>query len=256
MDGSGASVVHAFRVARHLLTPPAVVCQNPARRAASWWPQAPEVRTLADAEWDRVKAVFQQALDQPPDASAAWVDAACEPEQRLRDEVRALLTAYEQTPAFMETPAIWSDAALSAVAEVAEASVWVGRRIGAYRMVRELGRGGMGRVFLAERADAQFDRRVAVKIVRQTADVELLLDRFTHERRILAAFDHANIARLLDAGATDEGIPYVVMEYVDGLPIDDYCSRRSSRQTSGSSCFVRCAWRSTTRISIPSFIAI
>ena len=99
--------------------------------------------------------------------------------------------------------------------------------IGAYRIVRELGRGGMGTVFLAVRADAQFEQRVAIKLIKRGMDSDAVLQRFRHERQILAGLDHPNIARLLDGGSTPDGLPYFVMEYVDGLPIDDYCRARA-----------------------------
>lgn len=99
-------------------------------------------------------------------------------------------------------------------------------RIGAYRIVRSLGEGGMGEVFLAERADAQFHQQVAIKLVRRGLLSRQAQGRLRLERQILATLDHPNIARLFDGGTTDEGTPYIVMEYVDGEPIDTYCDRR------------------------------
>src|SRR5687767_8949586 len=99
-------------------------------------------------------------------------------------------------------------------------------RVGPYRLVRELGQGGMGVVHLAERDDL-FHQRVAVKIVRHGLDTPELLQRFLAERQILASLSHPNIARLLDGGVTDDGRPYLVLEYVEGEPIDAYCRRRS-----------------------------
>lgn len=98
--------------------------------------------------------------------------------------------------------------------------------MGSYEIVRELGRGGMGSVYLAVRADAQFDKRVAIKIVNRGMDTNFVLRRFSRERQILAALDHPHIAKLLDGGATEDGLPYFVMEYVEGLPVTDYCDRR------------------------------
>ncbi|HVS02856.1 MAG TPA: protein kinase, partial [Thermoanaerobaculia bacterium] len=105
------------------------------------------------------------------------------------------------------------------------AAAMAGRRVGAYRVVRSLGRGGMGEVFLAARADGEFEGQVAVKVVRPGGG-EDLLQRFRAERQTLANLKHRNIARLLDAGTTDEGAPYLVMEYVAGAPIDAYCDER------------------------------
>src|SRR5204863_9694351 len=111
--------------------------------------------------------------------------------------------------------------------EVAQEDPLVGRRVGSYRVVREVGRGGMGAVYLAERADSAFHKRVAVKVVKRGMDTDFILRRFRHERQILASFDHPNIARLLDGGTTEEGLPYFVMEYVEGLPIDASCDTQA-----------------------------
>src|SRR5207244_6983593 len=102
-----------------------------------------------------------------------------------------------------------------------------GSTLGAYRIEREIGRGGMGAVYEAARADNVFRRRVAIKIVKRGMDTDFILRRFRNERQILASLDHPNIARLLDGGATGEGLPYYVMEFIKGRPIDDYC--RSGR---------------------------
>ena len=99
----------------------------------------------------------------------------------------------------------------------------IGQRLGAYRIEREIGSGGMRVVYVAERADNSFQRRVAIKVIRRGMDSDFILRRFRHERRILAALDHPNIARLLDGGATDTGLPYFVMEYIEGQPLYAYC---------------------------------
>src|SRR5690606_29501368 len=108
-----------------------------------------------------------------------------------------------------------------------EAGVGGPARIGPYRIERLLGRGGMGRVYLAEHEAADFRRRVALKLVRRGLDTDDVLRRFRAERRILATLDHPNIARLLDVGATADGLPYLVMEYVDGVDILEHCRRHA-----------------------------
>src|SRR5262249_15349906 len=100
-----------------------------------------------------------------------------------------------------------------------------GRKIGSYRVLREIGRGGMGSVYLAARADDAFQKLVAIKIIRRGLDTDDIIQRFRSERQILANLDHPNITRLLDGGTTDDGLPYFVMEYIDGEPIDRYCGR-------------------------------
>src|SRR5690606_25102516 len=107
-----------------------------------------------------------------------------------------------------------------------DAALAPGVRVGAYRIVHEIGRGGMGVVYLAERADEEFEKRVALKVVKRGMDTDEVLRRFRHERQILASLEHPNIARLLDGGATSDGRPYLVMEHVEGEPIDAYCDRR------------------------------
>jgi eukaryotic-like serine/threonine-protein kinase len=99
-------------------------------------------------------------------------------------------------------------------------------RIGAYRALREIGRGGMGRVYLAARADEEYQKRVAIKVIRADVDRDEVVSRFRRERQILASLDHPNISRFLDGGATEDGRPYFVMEYVEGRPIDQYCDRQ------------------------------
>ena len=101
-----------------------------------------------------------------------------------------------------------------------------GRRIGPYRILREIGHGGMGTVYLAERADGQYRKRVAIKLVNPHLGTAEILRRFRNERQVLAALDHPNIARLLDGGTTEDGRPYLVMEYVEGVAIDTWCDSR------------------------------
>lgn len=173
---------------------------------------------MSDSRWHRLNEVFQRALDAAPEARDAVVRELCRGDAALADEVARLLAAHERSDRFMEQTAI------------ASARLWldapdgppVGQRVAAYRLVRELGRGGMGAVYLAERADGQYEQRVALKLIKRGMDTEQVLARFRAERQILASLDHANIARLLDGGTTDDGLPFFAMEYVEGVPIDEY----------------------------------
>src|SRR5580704_16950729 len=108
-------------------------------------------------------------------------------------------------------------------AEFPAAASFIGQRCGPYQIVREVGRGGMGAVYLAGRVDDEFKQRVAIKVLRTGIDAEEILRRFRHERQILATLDHPNIARLLDGGSTAAGEPYLVMDYVEGISIDQFC---------------------------------
>lgn len=136
-------------------------------------------------------------------------------DERLRIELERLLAAHDRAGSFLEGPAL---------ASLGDGlAAWAGRRLGVYEIAHEIGRGGMGVVFLATRVDALFRKQVAIKVLRSNLDEPELLDRFRRERQILATLDHPNIARLIDGGKTDEGLPYVVMDYVEGQPIDTFC---------------------------------
>lgn len=136
----------------------------------------------------------------------------------LRRQVEDLLRAHARAEQFLETPAARIDPAAADDADV-------GRLIGAYRLIDRLGTGGMGTVYLAERADAEYEKRVAIKLIKRGMDTDDILRRFRTERQVLATLDHPNIARLLDGGATDDGRPYLVMELVQGEPINEHCDR-------------------------------
>jgi eukaryotic-like serine/threonine-protein kinase len=183
-----------------------------------------EPTLLAGARWARVKDIVAAALDRSAGDRPSWLAAACAGDESLREEVESLLAAHDQAGDFLETPGIAEDGAAQAVARAAvDGQVAAIRHIGPYRVVREIGEGGMGVVYLAERADAAFEKQVAIKVVRGALRSASLLQRFREERRILATLEHPSIARLLDAGTTEEGLPYVVMELVDGAPVDEYC---------------------------------
>ncbi|AHG88165.1 protein kinase [Gemmatirosa kalamazoonensis] len=165
-----------------------------------------------------IESVFEDALDVPTHRRAAWLRARCDADDALRREVSLLLAAHQRSESVLDVPAA------SRVVAVLDDDRR-GRHIGPYRVLRELGRGGMGVVYLAERADGQFRRRVAVKLLRASADAEELHRRFLAERQILASLSHPNIATLLDGGVADGALPYLVIEYVDGVPITEYCDR-------------------------------
>jgi tRNA A-37 threonylcarbamoyl transferase component Bud32 len=169
--------------------------------------------------WEQVKALFAAALEQPSDERERFIAQACDDES-IRSEVVSLLQAHEETDGFIERPAL-EQAGLASPSAPPEA--WLGRRLGAWRIIGEIGHGGMSRVYKAVRDDAQYEKEAAIKVLRPGLDSHLLLERFKVERQILARLSHPNIAHLLDGGATQEGAPYLVMEYIDGQPIDAYC---------------------------------
>ena len=169
-------------------------------------------------QWQRVKQLVDHAILTDPGERSAYLDAACGEDRELRQEVESLLAAHEQAGTdFLKDPAVDFKSAVSAPAARAHS------RIGVYQIIDQLGHGGMGEVYRAARADGQYDQQVAIKLVRVGLDTSFLLERFRHERQILASLDHPNIARLLDGGTTENGTPYLVMELLEGVPIDQYC---------------------------------
>lgn len=172
--------------------------------------------------WRRIGEVLDAALSCEPEHGPAVLDATCAGAPDLRREVEELLRRVDRARGFLESPPTAAAAAVLAEANEAQVSE-CGRRIGAYQIEHEIGHGGMSRVFLAHRADGQFEQLVALKLLRPGLDTEIDQARFRAERQILASLNHPNIARLLDGGLTDAGQPYLVLEYVDGQPIDAYC---------------------------------
>ena len=175
---------------------------------------------MTSDRFQRCEELFHSALALEGAAREAFLQAACAGDVTLRAEVERLLSAHARAGDFIGSPAVprsssWADAE----------EWWTGRRIGPYSIVRELGRGGMGAVYLAERADGQYQQRVALKLIKRGMDTEQVLARFRAERQILASLDHPNIARLLDGGSTEQGLPFFAMEYIEGEPIDTYARR-------------------------------
>jgi serine/threonine protein kinase/tetratricopeptide (TPR) repeat protein len=173
--------------------------------------------------WERVKEIFSAALEHDPAIRRAYIEQSCAGDGELLSEVASLIQAHEQTGDFIETPAAQHSLGLG---PEAPPDAWIGRRVGAYRIVAEIGRGGMSEVFRGVRADDEYHKEVAVKILRPGYGTRLLVERFRAEKQILASLDHPNIARILDGGSTDEGLPYLVMDFIKGRPIDEYCRDR------------------------------
>ena len=174
---------------------------------------------MNSGRWQRTKELLDQVLQLEASHRANFLDHACADDSELRREVESLLASHEQAgTAFLAEPA----ADLSARPQPRPQPLQ-GRRIGVYQVVEEIGRGGMGEVYRAVRADGQYTKEVAIKLVRGGLDSRSVQERFLNERQILASLDHPNIARLLDGGTTDDGVPYLVMELIDGKPVDQYC---------------------------------
>ncbi|MFV1988084.1 MAG: protein kinase [Gemmatimonadota bacterium] len=174
---------------------------------------------MAQENWQQIRELFEAALELDANERDAFVRAQAANDPALRAEVASLLEAHD------------SEGAVDRLAESLESSTvsrllrgpQPGDRIDAFRIVRRIGRGGMGAVYLAERDEPKLRQLVALKILQLGLDSEDLLERFFAERQILADLQHPNIALLLDGGATEDGLPYFTMEFVDGLPIDEHC---------------------------------
>lgn len=184
---------------------------------------------MDSSSWENVKELFHRSLELSPIERASFLVAACNGDAELRRDVEGLLSAHDQAGDFIVDPVVVEAGLVSSTEsepDTASDSSYVPALVGQYEIIRELGRGGMGAVFLAHRADAQFEKQVAIKIVKRGMDTETILRRFVMERQILANLEHPNIARFLDGGTTDDALPYFVMEYVEGEPINRYCESR------------------------------
>jgi serine/threonine-protein kinase len=169
--------------------------------------------------WHLIEAIFHRALDHPLEEREMFVREACTGDDALFREVMELLDADGSPHSLLRGHAI--DAV-----DVPPATLPPGTIVGSYRVIESIGTGGMGAVYLAERADGQFEQRVALKLIKRGMDSDTILARFQSERQILARLHHPNIARLTDGGLTGDGLPYFTMEYVDGRPITQYCDEQ------------------------------
>ena len=174
--------------------------------------------------WRQVSDILDVMFDLPPEARAAYLDTACPDDPDLRQHVEDLVAAADAPDTFLAAPALERAAPLIAeLATAGDAAGAEGQRVGPYRLVRELGSGGMAVVWLAEREDGQFQQQVAIKFVKQGLHSREAQQRFLQERQILAHLQHPLIARLLDGGVTADATPYIVMERVEGTPVTAYC---------------------------------
>lgn len=178
--------------------------------------------TASPGGWSRVRELFDRAIALPAASRSDLVEELAGGDDALRNDVLELLRQYDsKDPGFKSG----IDAFFNREPDVSTGE-WVGRRIGPYRVVREIGRGGMGTVYEAERDDAEYAKRVAIKLLRPGMQSDALIQRFRRERQILAGLEHPNIARLLDGGMASDERPFLVMEYFEGRPLDRYCDEQ------------------------------
>ena len=163
--------------------------------------------------WKRIKELLDVSLGLAPGERAEYLTRVCEADTELRPEVESLIEAHEAAGDLFETPALQEPA-----------DPMLGVRLGAYQVMECIGSGGMGAVYRAVRADEAFQKEVAIKVVRRGLDIDHVVRQFRREREITASLEHPNIATLIDGGTTSEGLPYFVMEFIRGKPIDVYCN--------------------------------
>jgi feruloyl esterase len=203
-------------------------------------------------KWERAKELFQAALELDSSKRASFLAKNC-PDDDLRQQVEKLLVSCQEAGSFLDDPVLEpgisqgldsapksqtkeasslhreSIGLLATATNVGAEDPMVGRQLGDYKIVRRIGQGGMAAVFLAVRADDNYRKEVAIKLVQPGLDTHEQLSRFRNERQTLADLDHPNIVKLLDGGSTTDGLPFLVMDYVEGSPIDDYCDRHKLR---------------------------
>jgi eukaryotic-like serine/threonine-protein kinase len=182
------------------------------------------VANMHPERWRLIEELFHSAIELPVNQRGNFLEGACGEDLSLRAAIEKLIDGYDRAGSFIETPPVLDETTIALPAPEAEAVN--GLRLGAYEVIRAIGRGGMGTVYLAERADAEFHKQVAIKLVTAGFDHESIIQRFRNERQILASLDHPNIARLLDGGTSESGAPYFVMEYIEGQTIKEYCDTR------------------------------
>jgi eukaryotic-like serine/threonine-protein kinase len=159
--------------------------------------------------WKEVEAVFEEALETSRAERPAFCQRTCGDDKELRQEVESLLESHDQAGTFLDQEIQFVPGDL---VEESASTLRLGEVVDRYRIIREIGRGGMGAVYLAERADAEYEKQVAIKLIKRGMDTDSVLRHFRNERQILAGFDHPNVARLFDGGTTESGLPYFVME--------------------------------------------
>jgi len=173
----------------------------------------------------RMEAIFQEALELAPGDREAFLAKACQHDEALKQDVLSLLASHDDADDFLDRPAARQAPDLPSMPQKPDPGRLAETTIGNYRLLRKIGEGGMSEVYLAVRADDEYQKRVALKIIRHDLDREEMLRRFRIERQILAGLSHPNIATLFDGGTTEDGLPFFVMEFIDGTPIDEYCQQ-------------------------------
>jgi serine/threonine-protein kinase len=181
--------------------------------------------------WEIVEEIVDTALSLPEHKRASYINRQCAEQPDLKLQVTELLQSIDDSEGFLDQFTSYKDQLLTdfnnEIDNIDSDSSLIGEKIGAYEITELLGHGGMGSVFLAERKDGSFNHKVALKLIRRGMDTPGNVARFQRERSILANLNHPNISRLYSGGVTDDGLPYLIMEYIDGMPLNTYCKHHN-----------------------------
>lgn len=185
---------------------------------------------MRENTWNKIDPILDRALDLNREEREAYLQEACGDNRQIYDEVVSLLESIEESNrthflehSVLENKELYQD--LTNTSRKQSEDYFIGRQVGSYKIVKQIGHGGMNRVFKAIRTDGSFNQKVAVKFLHSGLQTPKAMNQFDNERQVLANLSHPGIARLFDGGITPEGIPYLIMEYIDGMPIDKYCSK-------------------------------
>lgn len=186
---------------------------------------------MGNLDWDQVERILDEALDLPEEQRTSFVHEACKHNPELKEEVELILSSIKESEGWLDDPTQFKQDFFDEISEDLEHysgnKPLIGKRIGSYEVKEKIGQGGMGAVYLAERTEGDFKHQVAIKLIDSEKATRENLDRFKQEKRILASLNHPGIAQLFDGGVTEDNIPYIIMEYVNGIPITDYCQQKA-----------------------------
>lgn len=186
---------------------------------------------MDESRWQKVETIIDEVLDLPPEKRNTYINIQCEGDAALKGEVTQLLESIFDSRGWLENPKQYKKEFYEEVSDDLESlsshHSLIGKQVGAYSIQKQIGEGGMGAVYLAERADKEFQHSVAIKIIRHGRATTSNIQRFKREQQILADLNHPGIATLHDGGVTDDGFLYIIMEYVEGMPIDEYCRQQN-----------------------------
>lgn len=182
-----------------------------------------------NSDWNTIKTIVDQVLELPEDERERYIDSECGNNQELRSEITAFLHSIYESEGWLEEQEVYREELLSEIADdlgsISMDYSLIGKQVGAYTIRKKIAEGGMGGVYLAERTDDELDHKVAVKIIKHGRASADNLRRFRQEQQILAGMNHPNIARFYNSGTTSDGFPYIIMEYIEGKPITEYCKK-------------------------------